>query len=380
MSSNAIPTFSFWEKQFYSKSDFVIVGNGIVGLQCAIHLKDKYPHREVWVVDRAPASLGASMRNAGFACFGSMGEILDDTKNTNAQNAYALYEKRFKGIGLLKQDFGETEIGYEKTGGYEIFEKENQSELDAILLKIEEINQALEPITGEKPFQPKPTAKLGMQVLETGIFTPHEGALQTHLLYNRIYTKCIEKGIKIFGGITVTGFEALPKKHWKILNAEGYPLQTKNAIICTNGFTKTLFPEIEVNPARGQILVTSPIPGLAWRGLMHADKGYIYFRSLGTRILIGGARNMDFINETTTDLNISDPIYNRLVQFLREIVVPNEPFEITDTWAGTMGMAADRTPIVRQIHPGMFACVRMGGMGVALSAVVSRELASLASD
>ncbi|MBL7811708.1 MAG: FAD-binding oxidoreductase, partial [Bacteroidetes bacterium] len=134
---------------------------------------------------------------------------------------------------------------------------------------------------------------------------------------------------------------------------------------------------LPVQPARGQVLVTSGIPGLAWRGLMHADKGYIYFRSLGSRILIGGARNTDFQGEETTDLHTTESIQQNLIEFLKEVVIPGESFDITHTWAGTMGMHQDRSPIVKRLDKNLYACVRMGGMGVALSALVCRELAGL---
>ena len=78
---NPLPSISFWEQQWLKNTDILVIGSGIVGLQSARHLKLQWPHREVWVIDRAPVSLGASTRNAGFACFGSMGEILDDIES-----------------------------------------------------------------------------------------------------------------------------------------------------------------------------------------------------------------------------------------------------------------------------------------------------------
>src|SRR5688572_4840874 len=148
---------SFWEKSWLAKADIVIIGTGIVGLQCAQRLKEQYPHREVWAIDRAPLGLGASMRNAGFACFGSMGEILDDIDRTSEKEAFSLYEKRFKGIRLLLDEYGETTVGYEKTGGYEIFEKEREEELNAILARVDHVNSALKSVTDELPFLPKTT-------------------------------------------------------------------------------------------------------------------------------------------------------------------------------------------------------------------------------
>ena len=231
-------------------------------------------------------------------------------------------------------------------------------------------------VVGENVFIEKTTSKLGMNIQETGIYTKHEGALQTHLLYKTISDMALDIGVKIYGGCTVSTFEQQNKK-WFIYLEEGYTLECHNLIVCTNGFAKELIPELDVEPARGQILVTSAIPSLPWHGLMHADKGYIYLRSLGTRILIGGARNTDFNAENTNSMEITTQIQSKLIAFLKQVVIPNQEFEITDSWAGIMGMNANRTPIVKQVQTGMYACVRMGGMGVALSSLVSRQLAEL---
>lgn len=372
-----LPNLSFWEQQWLKNADILIIGSGMVGLQTARHIKNQWPHREVWVIDRAPISLGASTRNAGFACFGSMGEILDDISRTDENTAYALYEKRYKGLQQLLEDFGETAIGYEKTGGYEIFTPEDLAEYETIAANIDKVNSALDSVAGEKPFQMKSTSKLGMKVLENGVYTPLEGMVQTHLLYKKVQEAAIAAGVRIMGGLTALPPEKLDSGKWRVNTNEGYRFDARNLVVCTNGYAAHLLPELEVLPARGQVLVTSSIPGLAWRGLMHADKGYIYFRSLGTRILIGGGRNLDFEGETTPELETSQHITQYLENYLRDVVVPGETFEIEHQWAGTMGMHQNRTPIVQRMDEGLYACVRMGGMGVALSAVVSREMAAL---
>jgi glycine/D-amino acid oxidase-like deaminating enzyme len=62
---------------------------------------------------------------------------------------------------------------------------------------------------------------------------------------------------------------------------------------------------------------------------------------------------------------------------LNEVIVPGLNPKIDYQWAGTMGMAIDRQPIIKQIEPHLHCCVRMGGMGVALSAWASEKLVNL---
>lgn len=373
-------TISFWEKQYVAQADIVVIGNGIVGLQCAIHLKKKFPGRRVWVVDRAPLSRGASMRNAGFVCFGSVGEILDDIQRTDRQTALALYEKRYRGIQYLLGDFGTTMIGYEPTGGYEIFEKTAAEEQQRVLNAIDELNRDLATVSGPDTFRAEKSGKLGMNILDDAVFAKYEGAVQTHLLYKTIYQVAISSGVEIYSGLSVLSFQQENHRKWRIVTAEGYDIACRTLVLCTNAFTGDLLKEADVQPARGQVLVTGHIPTLQWRGIMHADKGYIYFRSLGTRILIGGARNTDFSAEATTSMDTTAEITGKLCSFLETVIIPGIDFTIEHQWAGIMGMAENRSPIVKEWSPGLFVCVRMGGMGLALSAAVSRELATLVQD
>ena len=73
---------SYWEiKSWLSNVDFTIIGSGIVGLSCALQLKSKYPNSNILILEKGILPQGASTKNAGFACFGSISEIIDDLKS-----------------------------------------------------------------------------------------------------------------------------------------------------------------------------------------------------------------------------------------------------------------------------------------------------------
>lgn len=67
---------SYWERASFIAYDFIIVGGGIVGFSTAISLKEKHPLASVLVVEASFLPSGASTKNAGFACVGSLSEIL----------------------------------------------------------------------------------------------------------------------------------------------------------------------------------------------------------------------------------------------------------------------------------------------------------------
>ena len=151
---------------------------------------------------------------------------------------------------------------------------------------------------------------------------------------------------------------------------------SKKLLFATNGFAEDL-TNGQVKPARAQVLITKPIPNLHIKGTFHFDKGYFYFRNIGDRILFGGGRNIDFVGETTTNLDQTKIIQNQLEKLLKEVILPDTDFEIEHRWSGIMGLGNTKTPIVKQLSQHVYCGVRLGGMGVAIGSLIGTELADL---
>ena len=113
---------SYWEyKTWLSHIDFTIVGSGIVGLSTAIHLKKRFPKAKILILEKGILPQGASTKNAGFACFGSISELLADVKTHGETTVLELVEKRWQGITGLRQLLGDEQLGYKRYGGHEVF-------------------------------------------------------------------------------------------------------------------------------------------------------------------------------------------------------------------------------------------------------------------
>ena len=131
---------SYWEReQFINKPDFCIVGSGIVGLTSALFLKRQHPKSEVIVVEKGFLPDGASTKNAGFCCFGSVSELVDDFEKWPKQSVITLAEKRFQGLALLRKLLGDDVLEYESLGGYEVFR--TKAEFEKYFIKAEELNK-----------------------------------------------------------------------------------------------------------------------------------------------------------------------------------------------------------------------------------------------
>lgn len=370
--------FSFWEQRWMERADQVVIGGGLVGLQTAIELKLKYPHKAVWVLERNAFGDAASLRNAGFACFGSAGEILDDISRMGEDQAFQLYEERYKGLQDLIKTYTPEKIGYEQSGGYEIFPSGSEAELKVIRDHLPSLNESLKEVHQQVSFVERNIKKFEMNVGETAIVSPSEGALQSHLLLRTVRQHALSVGVEIYTSMNVKSIEKHGSGGWVLqFEQSDAEILAKDLFVCTNAWALKWFPDLEVEPARGQILVTKPIPSIAFRGIFHADQGYIYFRSLGSRILIGGARNTQFKAENTFEAAVTPEIKSELLRWLNEIIVPGIHVEIDTEWSGVMGMHQKRSPIIERKEEHLYLGVRMGGMGVALSSQVAKKLVKL---
>ena len=111
------------------------------------------------------------------------------------------------------------------------------------------------------------------------------------------------------------------------------------------------------------------------KGTFHLDCGYYYFRNIDNRILLGGARNLDFDSEHTTEFSQTERIQNALERLLKDTILADRKFEIDHRWSGIMGVGSQKKPIVKQLSNHVYCGVRMGGMGIAIGSSVGKQVA-----
>ena len=138
---------SYWEIQSWlANIDFTVVGSGIVGLSCAIRLRETYPKSKILILERGILPQGASTKNAGFACFGSLSEILDDLKYHSEETVFELVKKRWEGFQLLRKNLGDKAIDFQQLGGYELFLEADTELYESCFSQGRNINDLLKPI------------------------------------------------------------------------------------------------------------------------------------------------------------------------------------------------------------------------------------------
>lgn len=365
---------SFWERDAMLAADFIVVGAGLIGLQTALELRQRRPQARIIVLERGALPAGASSRNAGFACFGSLSEILHDFDTIGETAALALIERRRRGLERLRRRLGDAAIGYEGLGGFELL-------FDAqlpVLQRLDEVNGKLRALFGQEVFAVDGAAlqasSFGAQV-KALVRNPLEGQLHSGRLMRALATLAAQQGIAIHSGVAV---QALDESDGEVrVHAGELTFCAARVALCTNGFTRDLLPQAGIVPGRGQVLVTEPVRGLPWRGTYHFEQGFYYFRNVGERVLFGGGRHLDIEAETTAEMVPSAAIQNALERLLHETILPGRSFRIEQRWAGVMGFSADRKPQVCAVSERVVLGFGCNGMGVALSPEIAAETAAL---
>lgn len=364
---------SYWEiKSWLTNVDFTIIGSGIVGLNCALHLKKYHPKANILILEKGILPQGASTKNAGFACFGSISEILDDLQTHSEEEVFQLIDDRIKGLQLLRETLGDKIIDYKPLGGYELF---HDNELfESCLSNTNHINKLLHPLFNANIFSLKNNEFNFNKVNPKYIFNSFEGQIDTGKMMQSLLQKVQSKGVKILNNCIVKSFQ--DNNEFSHVRTSKLEFRTSKLIIATNGFASHFLNE-DIKPARAQVLITRPIEGLHIAGTFHLEKGFYYFRNINGRILLGGGRNLDIETEETTQFGNTGIVQDKLESLLKEVILPNKPFEIDHRWSGIMGVGKQKKPIIKQLSDNIFCGVRLGGMGVAIGASVGRKLAQM---
>lgn len=378
MAGRTTGMYSIWEsRSFHARPDLVVVGAGITGLFTALHYGRKFPESRVLVLEGGPYPSGASVKNAGFACFGSPSELLHDIDTEGEATALHRVEERWRGLEELRGTLGDAAIGFEAVGGYELFAK-NSPLYTRVAGRFDALNAALKGIFGKNVFAwaDDRAADLGLHTAHLA-WNPLEGAVDSGKLMRALLAKVQGEGVEVRFNACVGSWED-QGDGVELRIADGATVKAAQAVFATNGYSRDLVPTLDVLPGRGQVVLTSPVHGLRLRGTFHIDEGFYYFRAYRGRVLLGGGRNLDKAGETTTADGTTPLIQHALEEVLRTTILPGKAFSIEQRWSGVMGFREQGgPPVVERISSNVVVAAGLGGIGVAIGIRVARQAAEL---
>ena len=370
---------SFWEKKSYTNYDLIVIGGGLTGMFCALSYINKKPKSKVLILERGIFPSGASTKNAGFATFGSLSEIISDNKTLSDNSVFNLVEKRVLGLELLKKTIPKSNLNIKNHGGYELIFKSNFD----LEMFIEKYNKLLYPIFNDNIFyEAKQKIKLfgfSKTKLTNLIFNPYESQIDPGETVFALQRILLSKGVNIINGANVKEFNSSGNAFDIITKSDNEIIKFKSTFmaICSNAFAKKWFPKEDINPGRGMIIITKPLKKIKFKGSFHYNEGFNYFRDFKKRVIIGGGRNLDFKSEATSQFGINNFIKKSLINDLHNIILQNEEFEIDMEWSGIMAFGSSKEPIIKKLSDRSVLAVRLGGIGVSISSILGKEASEL---
>ena len=290
-----------------------------------------------------------------------------------------MVERRFRGLERLRNRVGDKALRYEEHGGFEIFKADEKATFDHCAAHLDFFNKSIFDITKQKKtyriLDKKAIQSFGFQNINNVIHNVAEGQIDTGEMMKTLLAIAENKGVKIINGLTLKSIET--QNDEVLLHADNWFFTAKKVLVCTNGFAQQLMPDLEVTPARNQVIITKPIENLHLKGCFHYDRGYFYFRNIDNRILLGGGRNLDYETERTSNFGTTPIIQNALKNLLHEVILPKQKVEIDMVWSGILGLGNVKKPVIEMLTPRVGVAVRMGGMGVAIGSLVGEDGAEM---
>ena len=354
---------SYWEKKFLKqKWDLVIIGSGFTGMSLAYHSLQRNKKLKILMCEAQNFGKLASTKNAGFACFGSVSELVTDVNTIGIEKTVELMSMRLKGINAWQKLFG-SKLEIQSKGGYEMFFDEEEFEKARTnlkeLLEYKEIKQLKFEIIHQafsKNFHPK------------AIHTPLEFGINPQQLVNSLKKLLMSyDNVHFLEGTYINRSE---NKIEAIVNQIKVVFEADKIAYTNNA----LFKEKNIlKPARAQVLITEELNSVP-EGTFHAKEGYYYWRNVDNRLLLGGARHLDSKTEETSELALNQKLQNHLEKHMLPKIL-DKPVCVEQRWSGIMAMNKDKFPEIGKLDSNTFYAVKLGGMGVALSYEIGKLLA-----
>ena len=370
---------SFWEKKELLTYDLVVLGGGITGMFCALSYRKSCPKARIAILERGLFSSGASTKNAGFACFGSLTELIEDIDKMNENEVYEIIQMRLEGLSLLRKTLGDYNLDIKFNGGFELFFNKNSEILD----KMNYVNSFLKPIFSKQVFKfnNSKIKEFGFDSNKVKFMVENmlEGQINTGKMMRNLRAKINKGNIDFFSNTTLEKFEI--QKDQKLLNLnlkkEEFKLSCKKLAICNNAFVNQILPRLNIIPGRGLIIISKPFKNLKIKGSFHYEKGYYYFRNYKNRILLGGGRNLDINVEKTNQFGINQKIKNKLLNDINQFILPKQEFNLEMEWSGIMAFGNNKIPIIRRENQNIAIGVKLGGMGISIGSLIGKKVADL---
>lgn len=398
--SNTTREMSWWERDaelsldpastkaeaLPESTDFLIVGAGFAGRWLALFLARAFQRKQqrgelralpsICVIERDAFGYGASSRNAGFLTAGHLSEMLADASDHDLDAVIQSFFARLEGIELARStlDADADALGIYTTGSIDWDEPSEQAHELASALNQQLVSREMPPLFQLRMVN---SAQGGVR----RYLNLADGTIHPVRAMQKLEGLARELGVSFHFAVEAqsigAGSAQVKRFGDQADEDQSHEIRYRHAIICTNGFAKSLAMQSNIQPGRGQVVLTSPVEVPWGEALGYLHQGYDYFRSVDGRLLLGGGRHR-FLHEETSDQITATQSLREYLHDLAKQLLGHERFSIEHHWAGVMGFPGGAHALGSrelELDSQTTLLAGFGGMGVALTPSAAHNLA-----
>jgi glycine/D-amino acid oxidase-like deaminating enzyme len=352
--------------------DTIVIGGGVTGTSVAWRLVEN--GKRVLLLERRGICSGASGRNGGMTGPGS-------SLHASSRVGKAVYALTLANLHLMKSLAAELDKDFELRlpGTIDVITTPEQlAHLQRAVAAEREAGIAVDLLDRDAARDLAPA--LSPDILGAA-YTRDRGHLWPFALVTGMADAARRAGADLRPGIAV---ERLARSGDRISGvvAEGETILAEDVVLATNAWTPTLLPELPaaaIVPARGQILVTQPLPPILPRPFSNNfDKEYGR-QTPGGQVLCGGYRRLDAAEGLGTYREeVTLPVLSGIARCLgRLFPVLRAQARVVRAWSGIMGFTADGLPLIGLYEPapGLTIAAGFNGGGFSWGAIVGKVIA-----
>ena len=326
-----------------TKTDLLVVGGGYAGLWSALRSKERYPERDVVVIEAQRIAWAASGRNGGF-CEPSL---------THGRSNADLHLPKEK---ALLERLGEENL-------QELFDTIKRYNIECDIRPHGVIKLATEPHQ-EKILKKMAASDSTVKILEgdalqeqvrtpaarMGGWATAEGAvLNPVALAQGLYKACVDLGVRFYEHTEATDLKEIGAGQGVIVKTPRAQVEAKQVILATNGFKSLLRRNrMHTVPVYDYAIVTEPISdeqreAMGWQleqGLTTMNSRFHYMRLLTdsegrTRMLLGGYDALYFYGrKVKPEYDCSESTFRRLAVHMETLFPQLKGIKYTHAWGG----------------------------------------------
>lgn len=331
--------------------DVAVVGAGVTGLSCAFALAEN--GRTVRVHEARTIASGASGRNGGFALRGGAMPYQTARHELGPERARALWELTERTLDRMEGLAGDA---IRRVGSLRL--AADRQERD----ELREEYEALRADGFAADWIDEPAGALEGRYA-AALLHPRDGSLRAARWIRRLAGHAAAAGTEI-------------REHERVGSLDA--LDADAVVVASDGYPSGLVPAIDeiVEPTRGQVIVTEPLPELLYDRPHYARHGFDYWQQLpDRRLVLGGRRDRDLDAEATSEEATTPTIQSALEEFAAELT-GSQP-TITHRWSGIFGSTPDRLPLVGPVpgQEGVWVSRGYSGHGNVLGLACGRIVA-----